>query len=368
MTHRKEGKTMRNVFLGIIACFFIMCSTCSVCSNLAFAVPLPAVSITCEATDVTASSATLSGVVHYYAEPAGTLTVWFEYGTTRDNYSNTSSIQTVNGTDTTIDVSIGISNLSPDTTYYYMIAATYYYRVATQSEFAEGGGREKLFTTLSATPTTTGMPTPTPNPTFDCNCEIPGRVTDAITKKGIEHATISERTVSLGTSFTDSEGYYRWVEGESPMCCGGAYTLTASADGYQSLSQLIDIEPCIPRTLDFELQPVATPTPVPTVTPISECAIKKMAVFPSRLRLKSGESGEVVVRLRGDNCVPEGSIVTAAIDKAGSRRITIPSMNEAADEHGEATFTIVAKEKPGSARVTFKANQLEKTILVKVRR
>ncbi len=359
---------MKSVLLGMVAYFLIICSACSVCSNLAFAVPPPAVATTCEATDVTASSATLSGVVNYYAEPAGTLTVWFQYGTARDNYSNTSSVQNVNGTDTTIDVSIGISNLLPDTTYYYRIATTYYYRVAMQIEFADGGGREKSFTTLSATPTATGIATPTPNPTFDCNCVVPGRVTDAITQKGIKNAMIVARTGGMGLSFTDSDGYYHWFDSEALVCCGGAYTLTASADGYQSLSQLIDIEPCTPRTLDFELQPLATPTPVPTVTPISECDIKKMTVFPNRLRLKSGESGEVVVRLRGDNCVPEGGIVTAAIDKAGSRRITIPSMNEASDENGEATFTIVAKEKPGSAKVTFKINQWEKTIIVKVRK
>ncbi len=352
---------MRNISVVFIICFLATCSIFNLRSNSALAVLPPVVVTTCEATDVTSSSATLGGVVSYYAEPSGLVTVWFKYGTVRDYYNGTSSTRNVSGTTTTTTVSINISNLIPDTKYYY--------RIAMQSEnFGEGGGREKSFTTLPATPTVTGMATPTPTSTLDCNCIIPGRVTDAITGKGIKNAIISERTVSLGTAFTDADGYYSWYDPEELVCCGGAYTLTASADGYTPVSQLIDIDPCIPRTLDFDLQPITIPTPVFTVTPIFECNIKRIKVLPGQLRLKRGQSGEVVVSLGGDNCVPEGYTVTAVVNKAGSRRISISSTNEVSDRDGEAKFTIAAKERIGNAKVTFKVNQLEKTILVKVRK
>ncbi|GAN31738.1 MAG: hypothetical protein DYG83_06675 [Candidatus Brocadia sp. AMX2] len=249
---------MKNTSFIPVYCLIIICSIFGLWINLAFATPLPVVATTCEATDVTSNSATLHGKVGNYTGDPVQLTIWFMYGTARDNYSDTSTsaTQIVSG-GTTIPVGIGISGLSPNTTYYYRI-------VEQSNEFGESMGREKSFTTLSATPTVTVTPTPFPT----SNCTIPGRVINAITKKGIKNAWISGTSSYVAT--TDADGYYSWYddnESRLELCCGGAYTLTASADGYKSLSQLIDIEPCSPRTLDFELQPITTPTPIVTPTP-----------------------------------------------------------------------------------------------------
>ncbi len=42
-------------------------------------------------------------------------------------------------------------------------------------------------------------------------------------------------------------------------------------------------------------------------------------------------------------------------------------MSEVTDENGVAKFTITAKNKIGKAKVTFKAGNLKKSIIVKVR-
>ncbi|TVM04160.1 MAG: hypothetical protein CV087_01825 [Candidatus Brocadia sp. WS118] len=102
-----------------------------------------------------------------------------------------------------------------------------------------------------------------PTPILDCLCAVSGRVTDAVSKKGIGNATIGSFEGHL--CYTNTSGYYTWDNGIIPCNFGGTYDLTASAAGYLSLTQSIYVEPCIERTLDIELQPITTPAP--TVTP-----------------------------------------------------------------------------------------------------
>ena len=259
---------MKNTSFILVYCLIIVCGIFGLCVNLAFPTPLPVVATTCEATDVASNSATLHGKVSNYTGDPVQVTIWFMYGTARDNYSGTSTsvTQIVSGGSTTIPVDIGISGLSPNTTYYYRIVT----QIVNPGGVIVSGstGREKSFATLSTTATPVATVTPSPFPTPDCNCTIPGRVIDAITKKGIKNAWISGTSSYIAT--TDADGYYSWYDDDESrleLCCGGAYTLTASADSYKSLSQLIDIEPCIPRTLNFELQPITTPTPIVTPAP-----------------------------------------------------------------------------------------------------
>jgi hypothetical protein len=100
----------------------------------------PPTVLTGYATNVKINSATLDGSVN--ANGLST-TVWFEYDTTSGSYNNTSSTQSVSGTNTTI-VSIDISGLSSETTYYYRIVA--------QSSSGTSYGNERSFeTTLDTT-------------------------------------------------------------------------------------------------------------------------------------------------------------------------------------------------------------------------
>ena len=348
----------------IVCCLIVLCVILGLGSKFAVATPLPINATTCEATEVTSNSATLNGRITSYNEEPVSVTVWFKYGTDRDNYSSTSTstTQSVSGGSTTKMVS-EISGLSPNTTYYYRIVGQ------SNESGAESTGREQSFTTLSETPTVTG--TPTPHSTSDCsNCTIQGKVINAITKKGIKNAWISG--TSSYTAITDEDGYYSWYDDDEyrlpELCCGGAYTLTTSADGYESLTQLIEIDPCISSTLDFELQPIFTSiTPTPSVTPTPECEVKSIEVLPKKLKLKRGQSSGVDITLGGNSCIPAGKTVTAKIGKFGSNRISISSISEVTDENGQAKFTITAKNKIGKAKVTFKADKLKKSIIVKVR-
>ena len=68
-----------------------------------------------------------------------------------------------------------------------------------------------------------------------------------------------------------------------------------------------------------------------------------------------------------DGCAVEGETVTATINKAGQKRVSISPSSGETDENGQAKFTITAK-KVGNARVTFYAGVLQESIVVKVKK
>ncbi len=98
--------------------------------------------------------------------------------------------------------------------------------------------------------------------------------------------------------------------------------------------------------------------PTPTVTPTPVCEPESVTVSPTRLKLKRKESGEVTVTVNGDTCdVVAGETVTATINQAGEKHISISPTSATTDASGEATFTITTTKKTGNARVTFKAGR-----------
>ena len=286
------------------------------------------------------SSVTLAGIVN--ANGLST-TAWFEYGTTSDVYNYTTSTQTVSGSsDTTVSLDLSMHSLPVRIGSPY----TFYYRIAAQNSAGTSYGGEKSFESLIHT---------------DCPCSVSGKVTDAITKEGIKNAIISEKS-SLKTSLTNADGSYSWWDNSDNCRSGNSYTLTVLADGYLSSTQSVPFgEISCEETLNFDLQPITTPTPTPG------CKVEKITVSPGRLKLKRGENSEVIVTLEGNNCEPEGKTVMATIGKNGNRRISISSTNEVTDESGQAKFTITAKDTIGKTRVTFKTDNLKRSIVVKVR-
>jgi len=85
----------------------------------------------------------------------------------------------------------------------------------------------------------------TPAPTTG---KIYGYVTDAETGDPIEGATVTVGSVATAT--TDAQGYYE-VEVEA-----GTYTVTVTADGYESASTTVTVEAGGSVQVDFQLNPV----------------------------------------------------------------------------------------------------------------
>jgi len=114
--------------------------------------------------------------------------------------------------------------------------------------------------------------------------------------------------------------------------------------------------------------PTSTTTPIPAVSPTLPplCEAETITVSPFSLTLKRKKSVAVTVT------VPPGEYgcsftVTATINAAGNKRISISPASAMTDENGEAVFTITAKKKTGAARFIFNAGSLKKSITVRVR-
>ena len=291
---------------------------------------------------------TFTGTVNAHNLPT---TAWFEYGTDSGTYSGTSTTQSINGTsDTSVSINVEISYLPPtgSGTFYY------YYRIVAENEIGISYGEEKSI----------GLTTPI----IDCLCGVSGKVTDAVTNEGIWNATITGDGL---TSRTNRLGDYLWDTGVIPCNSGGSYSLTASANGYISLTQHIDIQPCNEKTLNFELQPGTTPVltpsePTPTITPTPECEVKSIRVSPKLQRIKRRKSSKVTVTLAGDNCIPVDKEVTVTIGNRAEKLISISPTSVLINEDGQARFIIMAKNKIGRARVIFVTGNLKKSVIVKI--
>lgn len=311
--------------------------------------------VTGEATfDYSTYIMTIKGTVNARGLPT---TVWFEYDTVSGSYSNKSSIQDVSGTsDTSVEISVNTVSLPPNESG----VIYYYYRVIAENEMGTSYGEEKSLGLVTSIP--------------DCLCGVSGKVIDAMSKEGIVNATVSGSEGS--TSYTNKSGYYVWDNGVLPCTSGGNYCLTASADGYESLTQYIDVQPCVESTLNFELQLAGTPspfptaifTPIPTVVPTPVYEGIKMRASLRTLKLKRKQSNVTTVTIEGDNGVLEGKTVTATIGKADSRHILISPADEVTNEHGQTQFTITAKDKTGNGKIVFKSDNLKRSIIVRVRK
>ncbi len=310
-----------------------------------------------DATDITSDSATLNATIPLFTTAGA---AYFEYGTTSGIYISEIS------TGTSGKVSARISGLSPVTTYFFRIAVVYKSGVVY--------GNESSFTTLSATATPQATPTPTPDLTpistpAPCDegiiletYEATGVTLDSATLNGLIGGEFSFRG-SLGFEYGTSSGSYtngidiEGVEaGQKSVRVNGL--LAGTTYYYRIYKYRYEIIPDFTPCYSYGNEEVFT-----TLT----CEAKSVSVSPKRLILQRSENSEVTVTLQSDNCVPEGNTVIATVGKAGSRRISISSAREVTDANGQDKFTITAKNKIGSAKVTFNVGSLKKTLIVKVK-
>ena len=293
-----------------------------------------------------------------------------------------------------------INGLSPATIYYYRIAANDSYPGYTTDT---AYGSEKSFTTLAVTPTvratvtmtptvvltprTTPLLTPTmtpmataapsPTPTVTPCGDIS---TDEATDVTSNSATLNA-TVCIG--ITAGQIYFEYGK------TSGTYTNSIDTrrddllnNVYARISGLSTVTTYYYRIVVVQKGTPFNPTGYtygeekffvtlsetssPTVTPTPLCEVESVSVLPKRLILKRGKSHEVTVNLKGKNdCSTEGKIITATIGKIGSKRISVTPANQAADENGQAVFTITAV-KIGTAKVIFKVDSTKKSVIVRV--
>ncbi|MEK7749952.1 MAG: hypothetical protein AAB277_03145, partial [Planctomycetota bacterium] len=91
-------------------------------------------------------------------------------------------------------------------------------------------------------------------------------------------------------------------------------------------------------------------------------------VSSNSLLLNREEISEVTVTITGEYDYPvEGETVTAKLNAAGKKLISISSTSNTTDTNGQAAFTITAGKKNGKTKITFKSGCLKKSITVKVK-
>jgi len=230
------------------------------------------------------------------------------------------------------------------------------------------------FIIAETTPMYTVTPFPTPTPQTDV---ITGDATDVTSSSATLHAIVPFGMTATGIYFeydTTSGTYTNSVdaerEGVSDNMSAKIGGLSAGTIYYYRIVAVT--KPVPPVTTGYTYgseKSFTTLSATPTVTPMPECEIESIEVFPKRLTLKIGKGSKVTVTAKGkNNCSTEGKIVKAKINKVGSKRILVSPAGQASDENGEAEFTITARNKAGNAMVAFTADRLKESLIVRVRR
>ncbi|MBI2472924.1 MAG: hypothetical protein HYV59_17045 [Planctomycetes bacterium] len=99
----------------------------------------------------------------------------------------------------------------------------------------------------------------------------------------------------------------------------------------------------------------------------SKC-LGSMTVSSDKLSLNKEESGEVTVTVTGEYDSPvEGETVTAKVNAAGKKFVSVSPSSNVTDSSGQTMFTITAGKKKGTAKLTFKSGCLKKSVTVKVK-
>jgi len=224
--------------------------------------------------------------------------------------------------------------------------------VSSQDEINTFGAMRTVSDTALVVAAVTATPTATPTPIV-LTGNVVGRVMDAVTGDGINGAVISTRGQTVATTRTVNGITGVYVIQDVPV---GEYTLTASATGYETTSQDVTVESGETTTVNFALEPLATPTPTPTVTatPVAECNAKEMTASPSELTVQTGGTDTITIIVTGkDGCLVEGDRVKASLQK-GKNIIEVSPLEQVTDENGQAVFTVTSKGKEGYAEIKFR--------------
>ena len=259
------------------------------------------------ATSIYGSSATLYGTV----TPNGTTTTaLFRYGTVTGSYTGTSTQSSVGSGTTATTVSIGISELSPNTTYYYLISANNGLGTSTGSEASFSTSWDlPTVTTNSATDMTTNSATlngevstngTTTTALFHYGT-VSGSYTGTSTQSTITGSSTSSVSASLSSLSSGTTYYYRAVANNV------AGTSTGSEVSFATSSPSAEPPPKTVTLSVNSTSPTSGEAGVPVTTAVSatfNMSINGSTVTTESFKLSS-DSGEV-----GGSVATNGATIT----------------------------------------------------------
>lgn len=172
----------------------------------------PPTVITGHATGITTDFATLTGTVH--AEGLST-TAWFQYGTSSESYSHTSSMVNIDSSSVDTPTDNYISGL--------LAGTTYYYRLAARNSAGAAYGAEMILNTKPP------------------KGKISGYVMESVSGKPIESARIrlkgtKARKKAFRILFSDADGFFEFNELDADT-----YDIFAIKTGFKSARQVVEM-------------------------------------------------------------------------------------------------------------------------------
>ncbi|HHT9138557.1 MAG TPA: carboxypeptidase regulatory-like domain-containing protein [Candidatus Wunengus sp. YC60] len=172
----------------------------------------PPTVITGPATGIATDFATLTGTVNAEGLSA---TAWFQYGTSSESYSHTSSIVNMDVSSHAAQINSPISGL--------LAGTTYYYRLAAQNSAGTAYGSEMSFNTKPP------------------KGKISGYVMESINGKSIESVRVrlkgtKARKNTFKVVFSDTDGFFEFNELDA-----GTYDLFVIKTGFKSISQVVEM-------------------------------------------------------------------------------------------------------------------------------
>ena len=183
-------------------------------------------------------------------------------------------------------------------------------------------------------------------------------------------------SIAMGTSGASYISYYDVTHGDLKCATNisGIWTFeTVDSDNKVGINSSIsvglsgDVHICCHDDTDHTLK-YASNFEAYEAPPPPPCKAKKLNVKPKSLKLLQGEDTEKTITLTCKDGFPSVNQLVTAKVVSGKKRVTVSPAEVSTNEDGQATFTITATNKTGTAVVRFKHKNLVGDVTVKVKK